>query len=122
MTREEAIRCLNIYSSTNGSGRCTDKQHYEAKQMAIKALEREPCDDAVSRQAAIDGLNSINGTSELDKAFEVIENLPSVLPKQKRGHWLPTSFIDRTYECDICHNYVYDKTKYCPNCGCKMEG
>ena len=42
MTREEAIRCLDVYSSTNGSGLCTDKQHYEAKQMAIKALEQEP--------------------------------------------------------------------------------
>lgn len=42
MTKEEAIRCLNVHSSTNGSGLCTDKQHYEAKQMAIKALEQEP--------------------------------------------------------------------------------
>lgn len=40
MTREEAIRCLSIHSSTNGSGLCTDKQHYEAKQMAIKVLEQ----------------------------------------------------------------------------------
>lgn len=47
----------------------------------LKALEQEPCEDAISRQAAIDGLNKINGTSELDKAFEVIENLPSVQPK-----------------------------------------
>jgi acyl-CoA-binding protein len=42
MTREEAIRCLSVYSSTNGSGLCTDEQHYEAKQIAIKALEQEP--------------------------------------------------------------------------------
>ena len=41
MTREEAIRCLNVHSSTNGSGLCTDKQHYKAKQLAIKALEQE---------------------------------------------------------------------------------
>jgi hypothetical protein len=40
--REEAIRCLSVHSSTNGSGLCTDKQHYEAKQIAIKALEQEP--------------------------------------------------------------------------------
>jgi hypothetical protein len=46
MTREEAIRCLSVYSSTNGSGLCTDEQHYEAKQIAIKALEQEPCEDA----------------------------------------------------------------------------
>ena len=42
MTREEAIRCLSVHSSTNGSGLCTDEQHYEAKQMAIKALEQAP--------------------------------------------------------------------------------
>ena len=41
MTREEAIRCLSVHSSTNGSGLCTDKQHYEAKQMAIAALSAE---------------------------------------------------------------------------------
>lgn len=41
MTRDEAIRCLSVHSSTNGSGLCTDQQHYEAKQMAINALERE---------------------------------------------------------------------------------
>ncbi len=40
MTKEEAIRCLSVHSSTNGSGLCTDEQHYEAKQMAIKALEQ----------------------------------------------------------------------------------
>lgn len=48
-----------------------------------ETLEQEPCEDAISRQAAIDGLNSINGTSELDKAFEVIENLPPVNPRPK---------------------------------------
>lgn len=45
MTREEAIRCLSVHSSTNGSGLCTDKQHFEAKQMAIQALEQELCKD-----------------------------------------------------------------------------
>lgn len=40
MTAEEAIRCLSVHSSTNGSGLCTDEQHYEAKQMAIKAIEQ----------------------------------------------------------------------------------
>lgn len=54
MTREEAIHYLSVPSNTNGSGLCTDEQHYEAKQIAIKALEQEPCDDAVSRQAVLD--------------------------------------------------------------------
>lgn len=41
--REETIRCLSVHSSTNGSGLCTDEQHYKAKQMAIQALSQEPC-------------------------------------------------------------------------------
>lgn len=45
--------------------------------------EQEPCEDAISREEALEGLNSINGTSELDKAFEVIENLPPVTPQGK---------------------------------------
>ena len=41
MTREEeAIRLLRVYSSTNGSGLCTDEQHNEAKQIAIEAIEQ----------------------------------------------------------------------------------
>jgi len=40
MTREEAIKHLCTYSSTNGSGLTTDKQHEEAKRLAIQALEQ----------------------------------------------------------------------------------
>lgn len=40
MTTKEAIRHLGTYSSTNGSGQTTDRQHEEAKKMAIEALER----------------------------------------------------------------------------------
>lgn len=45
-------------------------------------------DDLISRQAAIDELNSINGTAELDEAFYVIEKLPSAQPEQQ---WIPCS-------------------------------
>ena len=40
MTKEEAIKHLHTYSSTNGSGLTTQDQHEEAKKMAIKALEQ----------------------------------------------------------------------------------
>ena len=41
MTKEEAIKHLHTYSSTNGSGQTTQDQHEEAKKMAIKALETQ---------------------------------------------------------------------------------
>lgn len=42
MTNEEAIRHLETYSSTMGSGLTTQEQHEEAKKMAIEALKRGP--------------------------------------------------------------------------------
>ena len=42
MNREEAIKHLETYSTTNGSGQTTQAQHEEAKRMGIKALEQMP--------------------------------------------------------------------------------
>jgi len=41
MTKEEAIKHLHTYSSTNGSGQTTQDQHEEAKKLAIKALSEQ---------------------------------------------------------------------------------
>lgn len=38
MNRKEAIRHLQTWSTTNGSGQTTDAEHEEAKKMAIEAL------------------------------------------------------------------------------------
>ena len=66
------------------------REHFDIERLVVCG-DQEPCEDAISRQSAIDGLNSINGTPELDKAFEVIENLPPVNPQPKTGHWIPVS-------------------------------
>lgn len=53
MTKEEAIKHLHTYSSTNGSGLTTQDQHEEAKKMAIKALETQlrwiPCSEQLPK-------------------------------------------------------------------------
>lgn len=79
MTREEAIRCLRVHSSTNGSGLCTDKQHYEAKQMAIEVLEQSPLLDKV--RAEINGMYRVilKGTPKDDWAVRWNDCLDDVL-------------------------------------------
>ncbi len=38
MKISEAIYYLDVFSSTNGSGLCTDEQHFIAKRTAMKSL------------------------------------------------------------------------------------
>ena len=56
----------------------------EALDMAIKALEQQPCEDTISRQAAIDALIEWYGCEPSDiGAFEdIIEKMPSAQPEQ----------------------------------------
>ncbi len=87
MTREEAVKAIKshcYFANLVPVGK-------EALDMAIKALEQEPCGDAVSRQAVekitweepsyTDALNVL--TEVRDK----IRALPSVTPQPKMGHW-----------------------------------
>lgn len=102
MTREEAIKHLETYSTTNGSGQTTQAQHEEAKQMAIKALEQEPCEDAISRQAVLDlgyDMSEIDGEHFTEPCMVVdvedIQKLPSVNPhrKQKKQQIKPAAAV-----------------------------
>jgi hypothetical protein len=91
MTREEARNLLKN-SKPEGSNAYSLMLN-DALDMAIKALEQEPCEDAISRQAAIDAMIKIEqddieqyGCSipegfDSDPAVEALENLPSVKPQ-----------------------------------------
>lgn len=102
MTREEAIKHGKEQLEVFGG------EHREFIDMAIKALE-QPCEDTVSRQAVFEALNSINGTSELDKAFEVIEKLPSVTLIHTET---VTEFADRCRECGTRYSRYKDFCEY----------
>ena len=62
----------------------------EALDMAIKALEQQPCADAISRQAAIDVADavwSVIGDKNVAKVWDQIKDLPSAQPER----WIPCS-------------------------------
>lgn len=96
----------------------------------IKALEQEPCEDAVSREDALTALTGdITGYTIEDYIARTrvrLQNLPPVTPKPRTGHW-------RHYEgmliCSECGTEFYDDIieycgddvpKWCPDCGCRM--
>jgi len=109
----------------------------EAYKIAIKALEQEPCEDAISRQYLID-IATKDGAYDYVSAQE-IANAPSVNPQPKTGHWIDDNeneidaqYGRHLYKCSECNEYAdmfvggtedwwdIEKPNYCPNCGCRM--
>ena len=92
MTREEAV---NILKDWDGYfiGHSSDDV-YNALDMAIKALEKEPCEDAISRKAVIDTLAKTGGIR--GDALKALYDLPHVTPQPKMGH------------CKDCKYFEYD--------------
>lgn len=95
MTKEEAINTwLPIIKM--GVGKMPECK--EALDIAIKALEREPCEDAISRQAVHEAIVRWAGsmsvfialpTRETIPLLDSIHKLPSVNPQEIRtGHWI----------------------------------
>lgn len=140
MTREEAIAFGNRVISL---GLNDDTQQFA--ELAVKALEQDPCDDAISRKAAIDAMIKIEqddigqyGSATLQwlavrLAIEALNGLPSVTPQPKTGHWIRW-YEQKEYDwgidniphckCSECGK-EYDPhssqfIKYCCECGVKM--
>ena len=75
MTREKIIQGLY-----RGDSRATKE--------AIKTLEQETCEDAISRKSMLDYLKYLHGEI-LEEEF--IKKLPSVTPARKKEEWIPCS-------------------------------
>ena len=113
----------------------------EALDMAIKALEQQPCEDTISRQAAIGAIMSELTYAHYPSWYaERLEQLPSVTPTNKKCHNVNPDYA----ECDqfVCSNcgielqdwhrverdedgditYHEYEFKYCPNCGADIRG
>ena len=147
MTREESISLIKSAQLmlVNPTTNEPVSDLYEALEMAISALEQnesaekwyklfvekldeqEPCEDAISREAAIN-IASLHCLT-IDESVEALKQLPSVQPSRK-GHWI---IKDRYYhdtitaECSECGREVEIPTcmselmyKGCPYCMAEM--
>lgn len=139
MTNKEAIMVLkNEQPHCGKKALFPEEKKYEAYDMAIKALEQEPCGDCISRQAVLDYLDKMPSELTTDgrrmvrrRTLEeyISDTLPSVTPQPKSGHWIAVTNGRGGHECSLCHEYASSYkdgderlTKYCPSCGAKMKG
>jgi len=137
MTREEAKEFLIdvSYKLGNMAVEYLTEKDGEKMREAIKALEQEPCEDCISRQALYESLyesfhdedapNNITQVT-LGAVRNFVKNFPPVTPQSKTGHWI---FVDKVNEHAHCSECDYGNVdlldgrphNYCPNCGAKME-
>lgn len=54
-----------------------------------------------------------------ESAVHFVEQAPTV-EERKQGHWIDITF-DASM-CSVCKNTQEYETKYCPECGAKMDG
>lgn len=135
MTNKEALHDLKaikdyFITECDASPMCLD--------YAIKALEQESCEDAVSRKAVLDYIKGseaeLGHSTENNLVCEDIMALPSVKPKRKYGEWINAKvgklFPSNDYKCSKCGNILdfngvncgRGDANFCPNCGADMRG
>ena len=127
MTREEARNILADFD-VNFEGH-TAGEIADAFDLAFRALEQEPCEDAISRAEVKKTINELYyQTKEFEQkvALEAvgmrIVKLPSVQPTAKVGHWKRLKVGYGCSNCDLATNqFGHEMYRYCPNCGSKME-
>lgn len=141
MTNDEAIRYFKRHIDLY----CVDGISREAEEMAIKALEQQPCEDAISRQAVEEIINDIRDCISVEGYCAIIERLkklPPVTPQQKYGKWIAQQEVNgddyfkaydisgvmtyaAKYKCDKC-GFIqiciedHGQYNYCPKCGRRM--
>ena len=130
MTTIEAIKELREASDSEVRYGDTDN-HYdevmkrvEAFDMAIKALEKEPCTDCISRKDVL-AMKRVFVDEDGVMAYAVptgnILRLLSVQPTRPTGKWIDIGDEGLVFKCSLCGNKNTIESHYCPNCGARME-
>jgi uncharacterized membrane protein YvbJ len=120
MTREEA----KIFLLQLNTDKQLNKSEHEALRIAIEALEQEPCEDCISRQAVMALAKEECETAIIPyKRFvKGVNSLPPVTPQPKTGHWIDRDVYDADrWKCSECGRTEPYKENYCPKCGAKMN-
>lgn len=143
MTREEAVKRIKSLRTKIDEPTDTSlgwlesfiyKGDVEALDMAIKALEQEPCEDAISRKAVLDIVrfekkwlfDARSNNADTDIAFggiiATVKDLPPVTPTRKVGKWITDVSSGMCY----CSRCGFGKSqlanRWCAACGADMRG
>ena len=135
MTREERKKAIEVLDDMKvkidiPKAAKTQNDRNWALDVAIKALEQEPCDDAISREDARMSLTceikeNMTITDYISMVDKRLRNLPSVTPSKRKGHWVHKGQGIYCSECGEESGYnPFGASRFsdcCPSCGVEME-
>lgn len=113
----------------------TEKEFEHLEWLLKNHYKKEPCGDAISRQAVRHILNhEVKMPIKLwKKVFELVDDLPPVTPQPKTGYWITWKEAgneissETRFECSVCHDAAQTLcngldllSSFCPNCGARM--
>ena len=128
MKREEAIEEIKNYNKNYPSGLSKECRDY-----IIKALEQEPCKDAVSLTDVFEIMGNLMSIpydfdeniteKDVSESMDKIRELPKVtLQEPNKGHWITKPHVFGVAYCSECgFELKIDNTNFCPNCGADMR-
>lgn len=121
-TKESALDWLDYYLNL------------DERNNLIRALEQEPCEDAISRQAVLSKIKEVcfseewlqfrvdkGSNGQRDFLIDYIEQLPPATPQPKTGRWIRYKENCCYNKCSRCEYEHCKESNYCPNCGAKMQ-
>lgn len=126
MTREEATICKIYLDDLDRTHDCNEYK------LLMQLLDRDPCEDCVSRQAIDQNIYDYaesNGLSYANMKNYILAT-PSVSPTCKKGKWIRKPVrndkggcVGAEMICTCCgkDNECDKNLNYCPNCGIEME-
>ena len=113
MTNEKAISIIkNAFSWYEDNARESEEEdwsgQHEALKMAIKALEQQPCEDCISRQAVDDAIYDYSRSCDVnyEQIMEFIDKLPSVTPQYTdeeidKAQAVEQAYVDKMVELAV---------------------
>ena len=99
----------------------------------IKALEQEPCEDAISRKEVLELFaENADAVRPYSQTWEEVKTLPSVTPTRKVGKWIYDKAI-QNWRCSECNetprtlgfvgtaDFMAEHFRFCNHCGAEMR-
>lgn len=130
---EEQTKFLYSIADNIGTTGIEDFTYKDGEKMReiIKALEQQPSDDCVSRQATLNAIIKelcIKDESYLLQSekviYNVVKNMSPVTPTRRKGKWIEVLGGCKCPFCDMAFSGLkgWCSDNFCPECGADMRG